>query len=309
MNILIIGLGSIANKHIKAINSVLNDAKIYALRSSINADEIEGVINLFDINEINFKLDFVIISNPTNLHYAWINKLAEKGFPLFIEKPVIHSLIGSELLVDKIKRNNVLTYVACNLRFHPCLQFLKNEIIKRGTSSINEINVYCGSYLPDWRPGKNFREIYSANKEMGGGVHLDLFHELDYTSWIFGYPKQAISFLKSSSSLNISAFDYANYIFEYENFSANIVLNYYRRKPKRSIEIVFESETITIDLIQNKITNDNGIVLFEAKEFEVIHTYVDQIAYFANCLKTKEMPMNSLEESLNVLKICLNNER
>ena len=36
----------------------------------------------------------------------------------------------------------------------------------------------------------------------------------------------------------------------------NIILNYYRRKPKREIEIVLENETLTVDLINNSIKND-----------------------------------------------------
>ncbi len=47
-------------------------------------------------------------------------------------------------------------------------------------------SVECGSYLPDWRPGNNYKKSVSAKKDLGGGVLLELSHELDYIRWIFG---------------------------------------------------------------------------------------------------------------------------
>jgi predicted dehydrogenase len=306
MNILLIGLGSIAKKHIAALRSLKIDFKIYALRSNKNAEFEEGIENIFNLDEVDVVFDFAIISNPTHLHFDYIEKLALKGIDLFIEKPAINSLENSDKLVQLIRNKKIKTYVACNLRFHPCITFLKNKLATE-TLRINEVNVYCGSHLPDWRPGKNFRSIYSANFSMGGGVHLDLFHELDYTIWLFGLPTESKSVLKSTSSLNIDSVDYANYVLEYNTFTTNIILNYYRRKPKREIEIVLENETWTVDLINSEIKNEHGEFLFQENAFNVKETYRDQLKYFINCLKDNESPMNSISESIEILKVCLKN--
>lgn len=307
MKVLVIGLGSIARKHITALQSLKVDAEIYALRSNLNAVIEEGVENIYNLDNNTIAFDFAIISNPTHLHHEFIEKLAHKGIPLFIEKPAIHSLENVDKLVKLIEDKKTITYVACNLRFHPCLTFLKSKLEKE-IVRINEVNVYCGSYLPDWRPGKDFRTIYSANPAMGGGVHLDLFHELDYTGWLFGTPNKSKSTFKNVSSLNIVAIDYANYILEYNDFTANIILNYYRRKPKREIEIVFDIDTWTVDLIKNGIKNDAGEYLFQAIDFNVKETYSLQLKYFIDCLNNKVVPMNALKESVEILKICLKNE-
>jgi predicted dehydrogenase len=306
MNILLIGLGSIAKKHIAALQTLKINFKIYALRSNKNAETEEGIENIFNLEDVNVVFDFAIISNPTHLHFEYIEKLAQKGIDLFIEKPAIHSLENATELIQITKDKKVVTYVACNLRFHPCITFLKNKLATE-TLRINEVNVYCGSYLPDWRLGKDFRTIYSANASMGGGVHLDLFHELDYTIWLFGLPNESKSVLKSTSSLNIDSIDYANYVLEYNSFTTNIILNYYRRKPRREIEIVLENDTWTVDLINNEVKNDNGDFLFQVSTFNVKDTYNDQLKYFINCLNNNESPMNSLSESIEILKICLKN--
>jgi predicted dehydrogenase len=308
MNILIVGLGSIARKHIEAIQFLEYNTTIYALRSTNNFVQEEGIINIFSLNNLDIIFDFAIISNPTHLHFEYIQILAEKNIPLFIEKPALHSLDNSADLISLIEAKNIITYVACNLRFHPCISFIK-EYIKTIPTKINEVNVYCGSYLPDWRPGKDFRKIYSANQNMGGGVHLDLFHELDYTTWIFGHPIKSNSIKRSVSSLSINAVDYANYCLEYNSFSASIILNYYRKKNKRTIEILTDYQIINVDLVNNLVTDENNQVLFQSSNFEMRNTYIIQMEYFINCIKQNEQPMNSLKESTEVLKIVLHNEQ
>jgi len=305
VNILIIGLGSIAKKHIVSLKQLNIIAKIYALRSKPNSEDLEGVISIYDLNKIDLFFDFAIISNPTNFHFKYIELLAEKGVNLFIEKPPISSLENIEILEKMIQESEIMTYVACNLRFHPCIQYIKEHLISN-TKRINEINIYCGSYLPNWRPNKNFRDIYSVKPEMGGGVHLDLFHELDYTTWLFGFPEKSSSVLREVSSLDISAIDYAHYVLEYEGFTASITLNYYRRIPKRELEIVFNDDTWTVDLIKNEIKNDSGEYLFSAPDYSIKDTYVSQLNYFINCFKRNEQPMNSFKESVKNLKLCLN---
>jgi predicted dehydrogenase len=304
MKVLIVGLGSIAKKHIEALHTLQPKCAIYALRSSPTANTEGGIENIYDIDEAKMGFDFAIISNPTYLHYDTIKCLAQKKIPLFIEKPALHSLENVTELIALVEHNKVVNYVACNLRFHPCIVFLKESLIKN-CNKINEINVYCGSYLPEWRSGVDFKTVYSANANMGGGVHLDLFHELDYTTWLFGMPNKTTSILRSVSSLEIDAIDYANYTLEYNTFAANILLNYYRRKAKRVIEIVFDNETLIIDLINNRIKDDNGKIIFAADNFVLKDTYVAQLSYFTTLLATKQNSFNSLRESIDVLKIVL----
>lgn len=304
IRVLIIGLGSIAKKHITALRNLSVEFDIFALRSSKDAERYEDVKNIFKLGDKDF--DFAIISNPTYLHFKYIKLLASKSIPLFIEKPAVHDLSNIDEILNLVAEKRVITYVACNLRFHPCLKFVKEKINNEETR-INEINVYCGSYLPDWRPGINFKDIYSANPKMGGGVHLDLFHEIDYITWIFGKPKLHNAVKRSVSSLSIESIDYANYIFYYEKFTTTIILNYYRRRTKREIEIIFEDNSWTVDLIDNKIKNDEGELIFEARGFELSQTYESQLSYFLDFLKEKKQPMNSLKDSMPALKICLGN--
>lgn len=294
MKVLIIGLGSIGKKHVAALQQMDSSIEIIALRSASTFEEVEGVKSILNESEIPSDVSFVIISNPTSQHYSTIQQFYHLAIPLFIEKPLFHQL-------EKIDFNLPNTYVACNLRFHPCIVWLKNNLEKVGR--INEVNIYCGSYLPDWRKGIDFRKNYSTQAAMGGGAHLDLIHELDYCYYLFGNPTTSHKILKSNSSLKIDAVDYANYQLEYENFVANITLNYFRKDTKRQIELVCENETWLIDLVNLEIKK--GTETIEKYGVQPLHTYMEQMKYFISCLQEKKSPMNNLNEANEVLKICL----
>lgn len=303
MRVLIIGLGSIAKKHITALKEIDPNVEIIALRYSSTAEQYENVHNIFEIEEVtNIDFDFAIISNPTSAHAASIESLIPFKIPLFIEKPLFENLYNQYIL-DLISQNNIFTYVACNLRFLDSLQFAKKYISKK---RINEVNVYCGSYLPEWRPNQDFRKVYSANKEMGGGVHIDLIHELDYTYWLFDKPSEVVKTFSSSSSLDISAIDYANYLLKYDTFCVNIVLNYYRRDPKRNLEIVCEDGTLYVNLLKNEVYWNNQNIFESTKTIK--DTYLDQIRFFIDNINNPKSSFNTINEAYEILELCLAND-
>lgn len=310
MTILVIGYGSIAKKHLHALKVILHKSKfiIYALRSCENYADTTEIISIRSLDEIEKNITFVMICNPTSSHYSSIKKVLHLNCPIFIEKPPFCNLSEAINVSCQIENLDIFTYVACNFRFHPCIQYLKKELFNT-INSINEVNVYCGSYLPEWRPGRDYKEIYSSIKSLGGGVHLDLYHEFDYAFWLFGNPLNVSGRLSSKSTLGIETADYANYLLEYENFNLNIVLNYFRREPKRTIEIVTDCDVFKIDLLAATISNMNNKELFRDKNYTVFDTYKKQLLYFLSTIKRGgKKSMNSVESSLDVLKIIFQHE-
>ena len=304
MIILIIGLGSIGKKHVDAIYALRLAVTIYALRGDESSyDSYKGVINVSSTDEIQSKIDFTIVSNITSAHEATIMNVLELQCPIFIEKPVLSELGNASIISAKLKQQNILTYVACNLRFHSGLQFLKKYLDKKNPR-INEVNIYCGSYLPDWRPGIDHRNSYSANFDQGGGVHLDLIHELDYCTWLFGFPERHTSIKRKESSLSIDSIDNAIFQFLYSDFTVGINLNYYRRDPKRTLEIITSENSILLDLNSNKIQLlVSGEVLFE-EPFEMKDTYTSQMRYFVDVINSIKHLTNDFDYAVKILKLA-----
>ena len=104
--------------------------------------------------------------------------------------------------------------VAYNLRYLPSAKKVKHIISERVLGRLTNVHIECGQYLPDWRPGTDYRLGVSAQKKLGGGALLELSHELDYLLWIFGSIRSVVAKLETTGTLDIdvdclpSSFDY-----------------------------------------------------------------------------------------------------
>ncbi|WP_298542663.1 Gfo/Idh/MocA family oxidoreductase [uncultured Aquimarina sp.] len=305
MKVLIIGLGSIAQKHIHVLNELVPEIELYALRSSKPASDQENIKNLYnweDLDSLDFH--FALVSSPSIFHLDHIEKLLSLNIPLIVEKPLFVNKQQIERF-EQIFNNQSLIYVACNFRFHPLIEYIK-EYLNNHMSKINEVNAYCGSFLPDWRPSADYRQVYSARNELGGGVHLDLIHEPDYLVHLFGMPKSTRSNHRKVSNLEIDTFDTSNYLFQYDSFQAQVCLNYFRKDTKRTLEIIRENDTLLVDFVSWQIkdlTQDK--IIFEDDERSIYTTYKKQMKYFLSCIEKKQVPLNNAFEAIEILKCVL----
>lgn len=293
-----------AKKHISALRMLRPDVELFALRSREPSPEIGGIQNIYRYEAIvEVDPEFILLSNPTYLRATSLKKLVPLGKPLFIEKPVLPNLDAADEVSRLMEKYGTETYVACNLRFLSCLNYLAG-MATAGRLNPNEVNIYCGSYLPDWRPGRDVRKVYSSQPELGGGAHLDLIHELDYVYWIFGRPLRHRRLLRSVSTLNIPAVDYANYALSYTNYAVSVILNYYRRDYTRTMELILPETTYQVDLAANRITNEKDEVIFEEAS-GINDTYAKQMQHFLRELSTGRLSFNTFADGVKVLKLAL----
>lgn len=301
MRVLIVGLGSIAKKHIHALKILDDSVELFALRSSVNSEEHDGVQDIYDFSSLPDNLNFAIVATPTSEHVSSLRQLIPYKIPLFIEKPPVASVEEGVRINVELQQQRILNYVAFNLRFHPVIEWLKKSIT---SLRIYEVQIHCGSYLPDWRPGIDYRKVYSAQSALGGGVHLDLIHEIDYATWLFGFPDRFKSTRRKISDLEIDSYDYANYILEYESMVISIGLNYYRRDSTRTITVVHSTGTWIADLINGSVKSHDGEILFSS-QWAINSTYEKQMRYFIDCLMQGKPPMNNFQDAIKTLEICL----
>ena len=140
-------------------------------------------------------------------------------------------------------------------------------------------------------------------------LHLQVefsIHEVDYLYWLFGKPQCTHHLFTHKSSLGIRAIDYANYLMEYLHFNVNVILNYYRRDYKRTLELVCSDGTFMVDLASNTIICGNKVLFSSTKS--IIDTYFSQMEYFIECVSRHRCTMNDMEDANNVLKISLQND-
>lgn len=302
MELLFIGLGSIAKRHIKNIRELpYEKVVISVLRSGYGQDiseEYSRLINhiLTSDEMLGNHYDAVFITNPTSMHYDTLKKYNELSDAFFIEKPVF-------FLEDKkdisIFDPNKKYYVAAPLRYCNVIQWLKNNI---NFSTVHSIRVISSSYLPEWRQGTDYRKSYSAQKVLGGGVSIDLIHEWDYINYLIGLPLHIKSIICKKSQLEIDSDDLAVYIAEYSDKVVELHLDYFGRCTQRKIELYGEDDTIIADLVSQKITWLNSgkeINLFEERD----SFQKKEIVHFFEIVKGSLDSDNTLQEACEVLNI------
>lgn len=303
MNVCFIGLGSIATRHIKNLKHLLGkNVSISVLRSgkgrkidAITQSLIEHVY--FDESELDSEYDAVFITTPTSMHYESLLKYRHLSKYFFIEKPVFDT--GKEDLSLFMDDGNVY-YVACPLRYSNVIQYLSKNI---DFSSIYSIRCISSSYLPEWRPGTDYRISYSAHKDMGGGVSIDLIHEWDYINYLIGKPLKIKSIISKKSNLEIDSDDIAVYIAQYEDKVVELHLDYFGRKAIRNIELYGEEDTIVGDLISQKIQWLRSGKMIDLGE-ERDEYQKRELKHFFDILKGKIENDNNIVEACNTLCIA-----
>ena len=211
---------------------------------------IERVFSWAEIKTIPNDYDAVFITNPTEMHLETLKQFHEKGKHFFIEKPVV-SCDQIEEAKLFLPRKDAVYYVAAPLRYNAVIRWAKENINPEDVISVRSIS---SSYLPDWRPGQDYRQTYSAHKDMGGGVSIDLIHEWDYLTFLFGWPKNVKSFIGKKSNLETDSDDYAIYIAEYADKIAELHLDYFGRQTIREMQLFTKNDTIVCDIENHKVS-------------------------------------------------------
>ena len=252
LKVCFVGIGSIAKRHIRNLNLVCGklgyEVQIDAYRRSLGP--INGVSHIYtQIDDIPNDYDAIFITNPTEMHMDSLRQFHDKGKNFFIEKPVV-SLKQLETAKKFQIRSDSVYYVAAPLRYNAVIQWIKENVNPSAVISIRSIS---SSYLPDWRLGTDYRDTYSAHRDMGGGVSIDLIHEWDYLTYLFGWPKVVYSLIGKKSKLEIDSDDYAIYIAEYVDKIVELHLDYFGRKTVREVQLFTKDDTIVGDIANNKI--------------------------------------------------------
>jgi len=303
MKIVFFGLGSIGQRHARLIQDNFKH-ELLAFRSGKSTSKNElNIKEVYTLREVlGWKPDLAFITNPTSEHMKYMIFCAKNGINLFIEKPISHNLKGLADFLKYVKKNEVKTYIAYCLRFHPGIIWLK-EYLKDNRPI--HVNVYASSYMPNWRKNvKNHLNHYSSKKETGGGVVLELSHEIDYLYWLFGDFLSVKLNSKKISDVTRDSEDFIDALIKFnEKMFGNLHINFYSNFARREVVVDFEDHSVIVDLISNNIriikNNEKDRVI----EFKIDRDYIylEQLKYFFSNIERDRM-MNDLFDSLNVFK-------
>lgn len=305
---LVVGSGSIARRHLANLRLLLPNAEVGCVSASgrLLADgETVATTQLPSLAAaVAWAPDLAVVASPVPLHLDHACLLLDAGIPVLIEKPLSDNLDRVRDAASLLLRHRDRIEVAYNLRFLSSARQMKILIDQGCVGRLLGLRIEVGQYLPDWRPQTDYRHHVSANQSLGGGVLLELSHELDYLTWIFGRFDRVFCIADNSGQLEIDVEDRADILLSRDGITAQVHLDFLQRRVSRSCKVIGATGTLHWDLIKNRISLDSPAgeeVLFSEPAFDRNDMYVEELRGFIDVATGCAMPRITLDDGLAVL--------
>ena len=315
MKVLFIGLGSVGRRQLRLLRELV-DADIICYRSGKGKampqfEEKNGIKEFNNFEQaIAEKPDSAIISNPTALHVETALALAQADVPFFIEKPVSDRLEGLDTLQKIVREKNLPVMVGFQLRHHPGYKQLIQLINSGEIGKPLCLQGYVGQYLPDWRPNDDYRQSYSAKKDLGGGVILDLCHEIDIAISVLGRVNKVSCICDHYSDLEIETEDMADITMEHRHKTlSHIHLNYLERGYEWFTRVMGTLGTVMWDYGRGhvEIIRKDGTKKCwkDPVDFDRDFLFRAQLKQWVDVLNGRATPEVNLEDGIDVTRVAL----
>lgn len=173
MTFLVIGTGAIGQRHADNL-SALGET---VTRHSIRAEGIAGL----EARLASETFEATVLGTATQVRLPVIKLLAAHGLPVYIEKPVAYRNAELQDVLTTLGPLANRSFAGFMMRYHPAVQYLTDQ----KDDGFYRFAFDIGHDVNQWRANWSFTESYASNPD-GGGVLLDLCHELDMAHTILG---------------------------------------------------------------------------------------------------------------------------
>jgi len=170
MRVLVIGSGSIGRRHAENLATLGAVPNLLSWRAA----GLDGAVAAMD------QAEAVVVATATDIRLPLIRTAAARGLPLYIEKPLAFRPDEVEAIAQAAAPVAARSMLGYMMRYHPALRALAEADL----SDVFQFALTIGHDVTQWRANWRFSESYAARGE-GGGVLLDLCHELDMAACLF----------------------------------------------------------------------------------------------------------------------------
>jgi predicted dehydrogenase len=303
----IIGFGSIGQRHYNNIRSRYSKFQINILtkRKNLKPDKNTAVFasekDFF--NQVN---DIFFITNETDKHAETILKcLSQNPRGIFVEKPIAHSLNGVSRIAKLVSQKRPVFMVGYCLQFHRTLLKMRELVRDKILGDVIYIRASVGQDLRTWRK-RDYKVNYSYDSSRGGGVILDLIHDINYPAWLLGEEIFLVNGLAQKTNLfDIKSEDMAEGIFKSEKGRlVSVHQDYLQNMGRRYCEIAGTKGTAVWDSLDDEIR-----LMVSNKKVRSLKTakndiYVDELKFFIKKVSENKGYTN-INEGISDLKNAL----
>lgn len=312
--ILIVGQGSIGQRHLRLVRESQPDADIRVLRHQ-PGQAVPALANacLSSPEAIaDFRPQLAVVANPAPFHLPAAQKLVAAGCHILMEKPLAARSAEIAPCLDQARQAGLVFQVGYNLRFLPSLQTFRRLVLEGTIGRIFSVRCEIGQYLPGWRPGTDYRQGVSARAELGGGALLEMSHELDYLRWIFGEVRWVNAWTGRLGGLAVDVEDTAHLTLGFirptgDEAVGALSLDFARRDTTRCCVAIGTQGSLRWDALRGTVSQ---YLPDENRWQEVFQhrpgrddSYQAQWAHFLTCVHEGRAPLVSGEDGLAVVRL------
>ncbi len=312
-NILIIGTGSIGERHLRCFQST---GRVQASICEVNRELRQRIAAQYGVARAFADLDSALISSydaaviatPAHLHISMANRLAEAGLHLLIEKPLSTSLEGIDTLEATLAGGNLRAAVAYVLRHEPAVAAMRKAIHAGQFGRPVQLVAVCGQHFPTYRPA--YREIYYANRATGGGAIQDaMTHIMNSGQWLVGPTDRLVADAAHLVLEGVEVEDTVHVLARHGNLLASYSLNQHQAPAETSITVICEHGTCRCDLYRHRwswmVEPDTP---WQEERFHIAGRdvlFVTQANAFLDLLEGSGQPTCTLQEATHTLQTNL----
>jgi predicted dehydrogenase len=314
--VLVVGYGSIGKRHSRILQQNFPEVEIALLRNKkpwgIVSSEDHGLRQFYEFDEaLLYQPKAVLIANPAPLHIETAERFINAGIHVLVEKPLSHSLEGLDEFIVSIEQSKLILMTGYNLRFLPSLIAFRELLKEKKCGQIYSVRAEVGQYLPAWRPDIDYRQSVSAQSDTGGGVLLELSHELDYLQWLFGKISWISAVIAKTSKLDIDVEDTAHLLLGHETpgdkqlLITKLDMDFIRHDFTRTCTAIGENGTLQWNGVLGTVSfyspdTDSWVVLHETPDERDL-SFINEWSHFFDCIRETKQPMITAKDGQNVL--------
>lgn len=144
--------------------------------------------HLDKLKRLNTKIDFVSICTPNYLHDSHIRFALRQGTNAICEKPMVLNPWNIDALAEIERETGGNVYNILQLRLHPVIKMLKDEIERGPKDKTYEVDLTYITSRGGW-----YDISWKGDIDKSGGIATNIgVHFFDMLTWIFGDVKENI---------------------------------------------------------------------------------------------------------------------
>lgn len=313
MKVAVVGTGSIGRRHLSnllrlGVRDVVAVSE-YHKRASLTIDGTEVPVEHGMFEGAAAQADAVFICNPSSMHLVYARQVIAAGKHLFLEKPISTSADGlAEICRDLKEVPGLVTAVAHQYRFNEMLETFKTRVENGELGLILSVEANLGEHIADYHPEEDYRDSYTARRDLGGGILLTQVHQIDFLKWIFGNFKRVFALGGLRSDLEIDVEDSVSFLAEAEMGTPVYGHLDYLQRPKRVTLVATGTRgRLEWDYFENSLTFQgaelDAVAQKTVKPFNRNDMFLGLLMNFLTAVRVRGVPRTTFADAAQTMHI------